>query len=185
MLYLPITPLFIVAQIQKNIGVIYVEFIGRRPYGSSVGCRGVDCQHRPPVKVLRRGPVLSRLYRECSEIPSRRVIHSVYGDRVCFQAFKKNLVDDCPFLARFAALPEKTLLPIFSELPNSGSNSLMCLSKTPVLPAIVTVLSRIHQGVRWHLHTGLDDFSRRCTKNTRPGHRFPPRSERTTLPRVI
>ena len=90
-----------------------------------------------------------------------------------------------PFLARFAALPEKTLLPIFSVFLNSGSNSLMCLSKTPVLPATVTVLSRIHQGVRWHLHTGLDDFSCRCTKNTRPGHRFSPRSERTTLQRVI
>ena len=96
MLYLPITPLVILLQIKKNIGVISVEFIGRRPYGSSVGCRGVDCQHRPTVKVSRRGPVLSRLYRECSESPSRRVIHSVNGDRVGFQAFKKNLVDDCP-----------------------------------------------------------------------------------------
>ena len=97
MLYLPVTPLFIVAQIQKNIRVISVESIGRRLYGSSVGCRGADGQHRPTVKVSRRGPVLSRLSRECSEISSRRVIHSVYGDRVCFQAFKKNLVDDFPF----------------------------------------------------------------------------------------
>ena len=66
MLYLPVTPLFIVAQIKKNIRVEFIRIIGSRHDGSSVRFRVIDCHNRPPVKLLRRGPVLSYLFREFS-----------------------------------------------------------------------------------------------------------------------